>query len=124
MLFWAVMEISVRFHLFPWFAYWSDVAMEDIQVVKVREAAANLCKLLWASVGIIVLQGGRAHTSISRFAPGFALVYWAMFPFSIHGLMIQSGDIPLETSMTGSTFGWGPDLPSSITRRYIWYKVY
>jgi hypothetical protein len=44
------------------------------------------------------------HTSISLLASGFSLVYCMMFPFGIHGLMMQNGNTVSETSMMGSTF--------------------
>jgi len=46
MLFWAVSGISAQVHSSPGFAHRSDITVDDIQSMKVHQAAARLGKLL------------------------------------------------------------------------------
>ena len=65
-----------------------------------------------------------ARTSINRLAPGFASVYWVMFPFDTHGVTKKRGNDVSETSMTGSMFGWETYLPPSTSRRRVLHGMH
>jgi len=101
--------------------------MYNAQTVKMHQAVTHLCNLSWTQLlGYPNRSSGRrwARTSVNRSAPGLTWMYWVMFPFDIHGLMMQSRDNVSETSMTGSTFGWGVSLPPSLTWRYFWCEAH